>query len=130
MQGMLNPFPIQWLSLFAYFLLRLFVGGLLIFLGFRHLSHRNELFATKAFKTEGAILLIVAEFCTGALVLVGAFTQYAVIGVMVLSSLFIFGRGLTSQPTIPDRSFWILLFGAALTLFITGAGALAFDLPL
>ena len=123
---LLNPFPIQWLSLFAYFLLRVFVGAILVYLGFRHLAYRKEL--RVVFGWSGLLLLTI-EFVLGLLVLVGAFTQYAALGIMFLSLLFIVFRGKLQHKTVPERIFYVLLFACGLTLFITGAGALAVDLP-
>lgn len=131
---MVNPFPIQFLALFAYFLLRVFVGIILIYLSGRHLTCRGSLQLNwQSWLPVPAVavwVLIVFELIVGALILVGAHTQYAALALM-LYSVTLFGLHRTPMHhSIPPRIFYTLLFGVALTLFVTGAGALAFDLPL
>lgn len=132
---MLNPFPIQFLSLFAYFLIRLFIAGILTYLGFTHLKHRKELqniltlswFPYGKFTTT---VFIIGEFLIAGFIFTGAFTQYAAMAVMAMSLKMIIFRQYFEHPTIPPKIFYILLFGTGLSLFVTGAGVLAFDLPI
>ena len=132
---MLNPFPIQFLALFAYFLLRLFVGGCLLFLGIKHLANYRELIqALKLswwpFTTLSTWLFILVELGAATFTILGFSTQYTMLVVMLMALKMIVVRGWFSTPLLPPRLFYVLLLGTALTLFITGAGALAFDLPI
>lgn len=132
---MLNPFPIQFLALFAYFLLRLFVGSVLIYLALSHHKHREELkdILTFSWFSYGRFVttsVIVGEFIIGSLLIAGAYTQYAALAVMALCFKMIIMRNWFAHSSFPSRLFYFLLLGTSLSLFITGAGALAFDLPI
>ena len=132
---MLNPFPVQFLSLFAYFLLRLFVGGILLYLGCKHFKYRRELkdvlvlswFPYGRFTSSAFVF---GEFILGILIVAGVFTQYVALCIMLMCIKMMVMRGWFAHHSLPPKSFYVLLFGSALTLFITGAGALAFDLPI
>lgn len=132
---MLNPFPIQFLALFAYFLLRLFVAGILYYLGVNHIRQRNVIAANNSLLSVRnhpfAVLLIGAIECVIAtFTLIGAHTQYAMLTLMLLCfGMIIMQRDRTST-YLPSRVFYVLLFGAACSLFITSAGAFAVDLPI
>jgi hypothetical protein len=39
-------------------------------------------------------------------------------------------RNWFDHPSIPTKLFYVLLFAASVSLFITGAGVFAFDLPI
>lgn len=133
---MLNPFPIQFLALFAYFILRLFVGGVLLHLGFRHSRRYRELVATTNWPLMPhmqlpIILLIVSEFVLSFFILIGAHTQIAALLIIAMSLKLIFWhRRFTAPNALPPRIFYTLLIGACLSLFITSAGVFAFDLPI
>ncbi len=132
---MLNPFPIQFLALLAYFILRATIASILIYLGFTHFRQREELknvltlswFPYGTFMTWGFVVL---EITTGLFIFAGAHTQYAVLLVCIMSAKMILMRHWFEHPSIPPKLFYVLLLGASLTLFITGAGAFAFDLPI
>ena len=132
---MLNPFPIQFLSLFAYFLLRLFVGGILIYLGISHLKHKDELkriliLSWFPYGTMTTHLFIAGELLLGSLIVAVAYTQYAALAIMAMCFKMLIMRNWFAHPSIPPKIFYLLLFGASLSLFITGAGVIAFDLPI
>ncbi len=132
---MLNPFPIQFLALLAYLLLRVFVGAILLYLGIRHWQTRHTLKETLVlpwwpFGTTTTLVLIIAELVLGTLFILGAYTQYAALITMLICLDFMLFRHRFTHETLPARIFYVLLFGCALSLFITGAGALAFDLPI
>jgi len=132
---MLNPFPIQFLALLAYLILRVFVGGILLYLGFTHLKYRHDLtFALSIpwfpHSTFSVLMLFSTEIIIGCMFIGGFYTQYAaIIGMILALKMLVFYKRFTS-PRLPGRLFYILLFGASLSLFITGAGAFAFDLPI
>ncbi len=132
---MLNPFPIQFLALVGYLILRATVAGILIYLGFSHLKHRDELknvlvLSWFSYGTLSTWALAIIEIVLGLFIFVGAHTQYAVLLVSIMCIKMIVLRHWFSHSTIPPRIFYVLLLGASLTLFITGAGAFAFDLPI
>ena len=132
---MLNPFPIQFLSLFAYFLLRVFIGGILIYLGISHLKYRQELkdvftLSWWPYGTFTTLMIGFGEIIIGIFIFSGAFTQYAALATMIMSIKMIFIGQWFNHHSLPPKIFYILLLGASLSLFITGAGVLAFDLPI
>jgi uncharacterized membrane protein YphA (DoxX/SURF4 family) len=131
---MLNPFPIQFLALLAYFVLRIFVGLIFIGFGVKHARARKELvhiFNTDVFPgTPAAVLLIACEIVIGGMFVLGFYTQIAALVTMALSLTLIIFRKYLGTALFGSRTLYALLFGCALSLFITGAGALAFDLPL
>lgn len=136
---MLNPFPIQYLALFAYFILRLTIAGVLFLLAYRHYRHRHLLqnpspqvpmVFRKLYSYLMPIVFPLAEALIAGFILVGAWTQYAVLAVMIMSIKMLFFRHWLPNTLFPSRLFYLLLLGASITLFITGAGVLAFDLPL
>ena len=133
---MLNLFPTMFLALLAYATLRVFVGSSLLYLAYRHcFKDRNDL--AHAYKKHlpvlgiyGALLLGVLEAVLGAMLFVGFFTQAAAIGCVALSLCMLIFRKRLAHRAVPEPMYYLLLLGASLSLFITGAGALAFDLPL
>lgn len=132
---MLNPFPIQWLALFAHLILRVFVAGVLLYLGIRHLRWRRELADVLVIRwwqygTFTAWTFALGEIVLALLIFTGTWTQYAALAVIAMCIKMIIMRQWFNHPTIPPKIFYVLLLGAAISLFITGAGVLAFDLPI
>ncbi len=132
---MLNPFPIMWLSLLAYFILRIVVGATLLHFGIQHFKHRHALGAS--FKTFinflphfSATTLALLEIIIAGMLIIGWNTQYAcLVGIAITLKLLII-RNYISTDLLPTRPYYLLLLGSLLSLFITGAGVFAFDLPL
>lgn len=132
---MVNLFPIQWLSLLAYFILRLFVGCVLLFLARRHRLSYHELVDTTTCpifpkKSYPIILLIISEAILGSMFIIGILTQAAAIGLFILSAKMLWWKNRFTHKSIPSPLVYILLLGCSLSLFITGAGMFAFDLPI
>lgn len=131
---MLNPFPIQFLALLAYFLLRVCVGSICVYLGF------TQLRTAQALRTPDqphwpltpfvVLPLIAGEIAFGLMFILGWYTQYAALGIMILTSVVLIWYKRFSILNLPPRIFYTLLLFTAISLFITGAGALAFDLPI
>ncbi len=125
----------MWLSLLAYFLLRFTVGVVLIALGYKHLNHQKELaMALKDFinfiPNTMAALLAFSELALAGFIIAGFGTQYAcLLGILMCLKLIIL-RGYIKTPLLPSKLFYFLLLGSFISLFITGAGAFAYDLPL
>ncbi|MBI4086998.1 DoxX family membrane protein [Candidatus Kaiserbacteria bacterium] len=133
---MLNLFPTMFLSLFAHALLRIVLGGIFIYLGCRHLfKDRASLQKTFAQHWPRLAPFLVRYFCVveiliGGLIFVGAWTQVAAVAAMALSVKMLVLRKHFAHPAIPRPLFYVLVIGVSASLFITGAGAFAFDLPL
>ena len=132
---MLNVFPIQFLALFAYFILRVFVGSVLLYFGLLHFNTRHTLkevltLSWWPFGLLSTLLLSLTEIILAVMITFGILTQIAALVLTLLCLKMIILRGYFNHEVIPPRIVYILLLGAALSLFITGAGAFAFDLPL
>jgi uncharacterized membrane protein YphA (DoxX/SURF4 family) len=132
---MLNPFPIQFLSMLAYVILRIIVGIVFLILGYRHFKNRKALAETFSFTlfpfgSLPSLLLICGELTIGTMFVLGLYTQYAALGALVLSLYMLLFRKRLSHASLPGRLFYLLIFGISASLFITGAGAFAFDLPI
>ncbi len=133
---MLAVFPTMFLSLFAHLLLRIFLGGIFLYLAYRHLFRdRMSLQAIihlswPTLAWFGVRCFGIVELLLGVLFIVGAYTQItALISIAHALKILILHRRL-SHPSVPQRLFYVLLIGASLSLLITGAGAFAYDLPL
>ncbi len=116
---MLNLFPIQFLAPLTYFLLRITLGFLCIRIGFMMM------------RTEGTStlrrLLGTIFTGTGTFLVLGLYTQGAALLTLVLSSIGIVKNGTIRELT---RTSLILMCVIALSLFVTGSGPFAFDLPI
>ncbi len=132
---MLNLFPIQFLAPFAYFLLRVCIGFVLIRLGVIHIGNRHilkETFSLSLFPYGlfFAWYLGIVEIIIGGLFITGFLTQLAALLSIILSLKFIVMHKRFHHPLIPPRLTYILFLFISLSLFITGAGIFAFDLPI
>ena len=130
---MLNIFPIQFLAPLAYFLLRLCVGVIFLYVGTQHIKHKNHKTLTLKTNARGPVVFVligILEISTGILFMLGAYTQIAALMGLSVSLLHILKQHFVSYTNYPPRMFFTLLFVASLSLFITGAGVFAFDLPL
>ncbi len=118
---MLNMFPIQFLAPFAYLVLRVCVGSILIYLGIRHLRSTRPLQVRLQEVTlyEGIIAVILT---------LGAFTQIAALGSVLFSVTHLLFH--KKNADMLPRVFFVLLLFASFSIFITGAGVLGFDLPI
>lgn len=132
---MLNPFPIQFLALLAYTILRFFVGSILLYAGIRHLKNQKSIKSTFSGTRSlygFVVILCVAfvELIAGGMLILGYYTQIAALLGMFLSLVFILFHRKLSALSVSGKLFYVLLLGTMLSLFITGAGAFAFDLPI
>jgi len=129
---LLNPIPIQWLALLAYFILRFGVGIILLHLAISLWQRRYELvIGIDGLKKELVIWpLIVGKFLIALMLLIGFYTQYAAAALMLMCLDVIITRRFIEHPLLPPRIFYALMFFAAASLFITGGGAFAVDLPI
>jgi uncharacterized membrane protein YphA (DoxX/SURF4 family) len=116
---MLNLFPIQFLAPLAFALLRIVLGLICLRYGRRLLRANSIGIATRI---TGIVYLL-----AGAGFMLGLFTQIAsLILIALLIVTFIRPQGSHALP----RSTLVLMGAIALSLFITGAGLFAFDLPI
>lgn len=132
---MLNPFPeLLDLRFFAPTLIRLAAAGVLLFAAFCTWKRRKQI-AETGFPIIGKVTWVapisalfhaVLAFMLGA----GYYTQIAAIlgGLGAIKSFFLAKRYPALVPL--SRPATVLLFFMLLSLLISGAGALAFDLPL
>ena len=72
----------------------------------------------------------IAEIIIGTLFVLGLFTQIAALLAMLYTFKLLVLRKRFAHPLIPKGGFLVLLFAASFSLFITGAGIFAFDLPI
>jgi uncharacterized membrane protein YphA (DoxX/SURF4 family) len=134
---MLNVFP-DFLSygLFGPTLLRIVVGLVFINLGYLHLTKERsrwekffEVIKLRPSSVFGSIYALI-ELVGGALLLIGLYTQVAaiILGALSLIEILVEYR----EPAILKRNivFYVLVFAICASLIVTGAGKLAFDLPL
>lgn len=132
---MLNLFPIQFLAPFAYMLLRICLGLVLMYLGKNHFRARHSLAPLFSFRLFPfghffAWYLTIVEIIIGIFLFVGLYTQVAALLTMILSLKFIIMHKRFTHPTIPSRLSYLFMFVIATSLCITGAGIFAFDLPI
>lgn len=125
---MLSIFPIQFLAPIAGCLLRLAIG--FIFLRFAkkrfvERKQKNTTLPTGNFFWMGITLEVIASI----LLILGLFTQIGALIVMLHTSLYVVTYKRTPFPFASHMSLF-LIFCIAVSLFITGPGAFAFDLPL
>ncbi len=132
---MLNLVPLQFLALFGYALLRIVVGFVWLELALRHRQDAKRIAANLQlplfpWPKAGISLIIIVEFIIGGLFVIGLATQVAaLLSVLWCLKLLLLRRYFTDN-SFPDARTTILLLAIGSTLFITGAGAFAFDLPI
>lgn len=119
---MLNPFPIQFLAPLAYFLLRVVLGFLIIRLGNR-LLRRTPRTATPS-------VIAGIEIVIGSMFILGVYTQIAALITVLLTIPALVWPHSPLPAFQTNRSTTLLMCVIALSLFITGAGAFALDLPI
>lgn len=134
--GMLNPFPeLLTYSFFAPLLLRVAVGILFAVAGWRHLVSARALYSQtmrSRFGPRGVMLLWhvgALELLVAAGLIIGFFTQIGAIGGMVLAASFWWRGNENPLATYAASTYALAGIICAATL-LTGAGAIAVDLPL
>lgn len=116
---MLSLFPQFLFPFFAPLILRLAVGILFVVWGVTGAQNK----AWKSLDPRIRIGVSILSLCGGLLLIAGLFTQGAALLLMFLSLyLLVFDE--------KDRAFKLILAAVLLSLFISGAGAFAFDYPL
>lgn len=131
---MMNVFPVMYLAMLAYAVLRIALGGLFVYLGLQHALTASRQSFQESFESSTIGLLnlgvfITVEVVAGGMLVAGFLTQIAAIALLAISCYaFVMNKKL--KEVIPDRFFYLLAIAAFICLFITGAGAFAFDIPL
>lgn len=134
---MLNPFPeLLSLGLLAPLILRVVVGGIFLNTGYLKLTKEKQRWAVfmntirlkpaKQFVTALGIIEIVA----GIMLILGLYTQYACLVLIVLVAKEWFVEYREDVLVVRDIVFYTLVGAILVSLLFTGAGFLAFDLPL
>lgn len=132
---MLTYFPsLLTFSFFAPTLLRVTAAAIFFYLTYNHYKHRSRI-GQEHFPVIGrgewvAWVAILAEVAVGLGLLLGYSTQIASLVGMLLAFKYGFWSGRYPSFFILTRMSAFLLFMLLLSLVFTGAGALAFDLPL
>lgn len=124
---MLNPFPIQFLAPFAYAILRVCVGFIFISLASRRIKSRNP---SIRFFANISVYTAILELILGVFFIAGAYTQISALVAIALSISHILAPKKFGYTGAPSRIFFVLLLFVSLSIFITGAGVFAFDLPI
>ncbi len=134
---MLNPFPdLLTYSLFAPFILRVVLGVILIDLGIlKFRSEKERWIATfNGLRLRPADTLVslfgLIEIVGGIMLVVGLYTQIAALVFVVMFSIEFYLEWTEANILKRDLVFYILCLTISLSLLISGAGALAFDIPL
>jgi|ERR1035437_1759663 uncharacterized membrane protein YphA (DoxX/SURF4 family) len=135
---MLNPFPdLLTYSLLAPFLLRVTIGFVLANLGYLKLTKEKgswetifKLLGLSGQKEIGTVIVGVVEIVGGIMLVVGFYTQIAALVFVILNGIEMFIEYHEETLMKRDMVFYLLIFVIALSLLFSGAGFLAFDLPL
>lgn len=134
---MLNPFPdLLAFGLVAPLMLRVALGVIFIDFGWNKFGKEREqkaaFFTTLGLKpgTYYAVAFGVIEAVSGLLLVVGFYTQIAALAALCISVAAYRLKGKYPEHFQNSRCFFFLLAVISLSLLFSGAGFLAFDLPL
>ena len=135
---MLNPFPdLLTYSLVAPFILRLTLGFILVNLGYLKLTKEKarwgvifELLHIKRYERFAAQVVGTLEIVGGLMLITGFYAQIAALAFLILNGAEMYIEYKDETLLRRDIVFYVLIFVIALSLMFTGAGFLAFDLPL
>lgn len=135
---MLNPFPeLLTYGLFSPFILRITLGLILVNLGYLKLTKEKarwgkvfEFLHVKKHEILAAQIVGLIEIVGGVMLIIGLYTQIAALVFVVLNGIEMYIEYFEETLLHRDIVFYILIFIIALSLVFTGAGFLAFDIPL
>lgn len=127
--------PLQFLALLAYTILRIVLALVLLSYASRQFADRRALTPVLAlpfwpFGRFSLVVLIATELLIAGLFLLGFLTQLAAILLILLLVKLRLFYGSREHPALPSGRETALMLGISLSLFITGAGAFAIDLPI
>lgn len=129
---MLNPFPdLLALGFFAPTMLRIAAAATFAYFAYLHLRDRSSLGSRLGAKGETYIWIIIALYV---LVAAGLFFGYhtqisAIAGILIAKAHLLLRRRFPMHHDLGKGLYWLLII-ICLSLLFSGAGALAFDLPL
>lgn len=133
---MLNPFPdLLVLTLLAPFILRIAVGIIFLKSGYTRVKKdyaRITMTNTKSMWSLSIIPIIwfgVLEVLIGLSLVAGFLTQIGALAGILVSIFMLSGRGTPSLAS-QSQAFYIVVLAVCLSLMLSGAGAIAIDLPL
>ncbi len=122
-------------SFFGPTIIRLTLGCILLTLAYQHLTAREHI--CHEMRARFGLLAPAISFglptlgaTVGALIVTGLFTQVAAFFTILLSVKFWVVRRTYRSIATPGALALVLMGAIALSLLLTGPGALAFDLPL
>lgn len=125
---MLSIFPIQFLAPIASLVLRLAIGFIFLRFAKKRFVERKQ--KNSALPMGNFFWIsITLEIIAGILLILGLFTQIGALIAMLHTSLYVATYKRTAFPFASRMSLFLLLC-IAVSLFITGPGSFAFDLPL
>lgn len=134
---MLNPFPeLLTYGLMAPFILRLVVGYLFMNLGYLKLTSEKGrwLSSVSSLRLKPAEFFVkifaLMEIIGGAMLFIGLYTQVAALALAFLTFSELYVEYKEESLLKRNLVFYLLLFAICLSLLFSGAGFLAFDLPL
>lgn len=125
-----NYFPILFLAPLAYFLLRICVAIILFYLGRSNITYRKSTASSTRFSQTTLATLGILEIVIGIFFFIGFSTQIVALILMSITFIHLVYPRILSHSKTPSRIFFILLFFVSVSLFITGAGPFAYDLPI
>ena len=125
---MLSLFPdLLYLSLFGVTTIRIVTGLVILYIGIDHFYKKDPM----GVSDPKAVIISFIEILSGALLLLGVFTQLASIIVILYSIVAIISRKVGILPYLnKDYLIYILLLGNNLSLLVLGPGLFSIDLPL
>ncbi len=134
-----NLFPTMFLALIAHTVLRVMFGLVFFALGYKHLTRDRAALAgaitacaprLSPAASWFAIYVGLVELVLAFMFIFGAYTQVAaLVSIAFCLKMLMFARRFP-PPLMPSRAFFFLALGVSISLFITGAGAFALDIPL
>ena len=132
---MLNLFPnLLTYGFFAPTLLRLVAAGVFVYLTYVHLQRREEIGTTRFMLIGAGAWTVWVLVFVEAIIAIGLFLGYytqvaALLGLLMALKHFVWAK---RYPRVffLNRIDYVLLAVVCLSLLLTGAGALAMDLPL
>lgn len=134
---MLNPFPdLLMYSLLGPFILRVVLALIFVNLGALKFREEKERW-TASFETLGlrptslfVPLYGFLQIVGGILLLLGLWTQVAALAFILFTGIELYLEWKDGKILKRDLVFYLLLFTTSFSLLLTGAGALAIDIPL
>lgn len=134
---MLSPFPALFaFSWFAPTIIRIVLGVFFIQFGVAKLrsekSEKLTFFELAGFPQAHTFLIATAwiEILGGAMLVAGLYAQVAAIALSILMAGAVWIKRRKPELLKNDIEFYILLLVATVSIILTGAGAIAFDIPL